>query len=91
MNYSSVFSQLLATRKNMISLLENNSSNIHVVPSNYRNSLHWNAAHCLITMQLLVYKLSGNEINVPEKYLDLYRKGTSTNVDGDNIDLTELK
>ncbi len=75
----------------MISLLENNSSNIHVVPNNYRNSLHWNAAHCLVTMKLLVYKLSGNEINIPEKYINLYKKGTSATTSSENIDFIELK
>lgn len=67
---------LLQTRKNMIQLLDRHESKATVTPTGYNNSLLWNAAHCAVTMQLLVYKLSGNNMSVSDELINLYRKGT---------------
>ena len=67
---------LRQTRKNMLALFEKHEANAHIIPSGFNNSLYWNLAHCVVTQQLLNYKLSGNDMIVDQEIVDKYRKGT---------------
>lgn len=91
MKISTEFEHLIQTRKNIIKLLDKHSDQVHVVPANFNNSLLWNAAHCLVTMQLLVYKLSKQTPTISDAYIDLYKKGTKAEVNDGQIKLEELK
>lgn len=46
------------------------------IPDGYRNNIWWNIAHVVVTQQLLVYKLSGLKMKVPNELVDKFRKGT---------------
>jgi len=70
------FEHLLQTRKNILKILEANVGKEHFIPKGFNNSLYWNAAHCIVTQQLLCYKLSGNKMIIDDELVDLYRKGT---------------
>lgn len=80
-----VFKHLLQTRKNILSILENNAGKEHIIPKGFNNSLYWNAAHCVVTQQLLCYKLSGNEMIIDDSIVDAYRKGTAPSDEVPNI------
>ena len=69
------FEHLLQTRKNILKILEANAGKEHIIPKGFNNSLYWNAAHCVVTQQLLCYKLSGNKMIIDDELVDLYRKG----------------
>jgi hypothetical protein len=90
MKTSTAFEYLLQTRKNTIAQLEKHNDNATTTPKGYNNSLIWNAAHSLVTLQLLAYKLSGLEMHVSDELANMYRKGTQATTEK-NIDLIELK
>ncbi|WP_175402744.1 DinB family protein [Mangrovivirga cuniculi] len=46
------------------------------IPDGFKNNILWNVAHCLVTHQLLIYQLSNSKMNIPEKFIEKYRKGT---------------
>lgn len=71
-----MFDQLRQTRMNMLTFLEKNKDRAFDIPTGYNNSIYWNIAHCVVTQQLLCYKLSGNDMIIDDELVDLYRKGT---------------
>lgn len=84
-NMTTAFEHLLQTRKNILKLLEANEGKEHIIPKGFNNSLYWNAAHCVVTQQLLCYKLSGNKMIIDDEIVDLYRKGAKPNGSTPNI------
>ncbi len=86
----SQFDILRASRKNIVKLLEScTAEELVKVSPNYNNNLIWNAAHALVTTQLLCYKLSGNAMTLDEAIIDKYKKGSKV-IEGESIDLAEL-
>ena len=70
------FEILKTTRKNTIALLDScNKEELVKIPTNYNNNILWNAAHNLVTLQLLCYKISENPLNIDNKFIDAFRKG----------------
>ena len=49
------------------------------IPEGYRNNIWWNIAHVVVTQQLLVYKLSGQEMKVDTALVEKFKKGTVPN------------
>lgn len=64
---------------------------LNEVPDGFTNNLFWNVAHVMVTQQLLVYGLSNLEKKIPEEWVTLYKKGTSTKRDATKIELQELR
>ena len=54
------------------------------VPPGFANHVAWNAAHVVVTQQLLQYSLSGLDPHVPNDVIVKYRKGTGPD-DGDEV------
>lgn len=79
------FEHLLQSRKNILKVLENNQGKEHIIPKGFNNSLYWNAAHCVVTQQLLCYKISGNEMIVDSDVIDKYRKGSTPDGNVPNV------
>lgn len=59
------------------------------VPRGFSNHIAWNAAHIVVTQQLLSYALSGLDTPQPMALIDRYRKGTSA-ADGDETSYREV-
>jgi len=68
-----------------------NLEQLNIVPNGFRNSLFWNFAHIVVTQQLLVYRLSDSAVNVSEKWIELYKKGTVFTEAAREEDLSLLK
>ena len=67
----------LQNRNNLQYILNNTSTeDLMKIPDGFRNNIWWNIAHVVVTQQLLVYKLSGQPIRIPEKFVDKFKKGT---------------
>jgi len=49
---------------------------LNKIPAGFNNNIIWNLGHVVVTQQLLVYKLSGNQVKINEELIDKYRKGT---------------
>ena len=90
MKTSIAIEYLLQIRKNTIVQLEKHSASVTIIPEGYNNSLIWNAAHNMVTLQLLAYKLSGLEMHLSDDLVNMYRKGTKASTQ-DNMDINELK
>ena len=62
------------------------------IPKNFNNNIFWNVAHCVVTQQLLQYKLSGTEMKVNDYFIDHFRKGTNAHeVEVGERELIDLK
>ncbi|MEM7353553.1 MAG: DinB family protein [Acidobacteriota bacterium] len=64
----------------VVSIVE--SADLFRIPPGFANHIAWNAAHVVVTQQMLQYRLSNLEPHVPAALLDRYRKGTQPE-DGD--------
>ena len=80
---------LKQSRENQIALLEKYGEKCHVIPSGFKNNLFWNAAHNLVTEQLLIYKLSDVPMRISDEIVNSYRKGTSV-PEQNQLDLQQL-
>lgn len=47
------------------------------IPDGRKNNILWNLAHILTVQQLLVYKLSGNAMLIPDDYPAMFSRDTS--------------
>ena len=71
------FDLLFATRHVVLKSIDMLSlDELNKVPNGYRNSIAWNVAHIMVTQQILHYKLSANQVLIPDTFLESYRKGT---------------
>ena len=66
-----------ATRNNLLKAIEGLTlEQINHIPTGFKNTIGWNFAHILVTQQLLVYGLSGNEKQLDQSIIDTYKKGS---------------
>ena len=49
---------------------------LNAIPAGFNNNIIWNIAHTMVTQQLLMYKISGNEMHTPQEWVQLFSKGT---------------
>lgn len=65
------------TRNALLTYLENLSpEQLGRIPNGFSNHIFWNIAHCVVTQQILCYKLSGLPLLVPNEIFEKYRKGS---------------
>lgn len=88
----SVFEVQKTIREVLLKILDNHSlEQLNKVPEGFTNNIIWNAAHCVATQQVLLYKLSGLPINVSEEFIEKYRKGTKPEGDVSQEEANEIK
>lgn len=67
----------LQNRRNLYAILERMpKEELLKIPNGFRNNIWWNIAHVVVTQQLLVYKLSGLPMRIPNELVEKYKKGT---------------
>lgn len=64
---------------------------LNTVPEGFKNNVIWNIAHCIVTQQLLVYKLSGLEGTLSDEMIAEFRKGTKTERSLSQAEVDEVK
>jgi len=68
---------LKQTRKNILKTIENFSfEKLNEIPKDFNNNIVWNFNHSIVTMQLLIYKFSGLEMNINADIISKYKIGT---------------
>jgi hypothetical protein len=84
---------LKVIRQNLLDAISELSPNeVKCIPEGFNNSILWNSCHMLVTQQVLVYRLSGNDSSIPQVFIERYRKGTKPMPDVDATeDLSYLK
>jgi len=71
------FDITLNGRKVLLQYFENHTlEQLNKIPPGFNNNLIWNIAHIVVVQQLLVYKLSGLPMNIPNEMVSKYQKGT---------------
>ena len=63
---------------------------LNTIPEGYNNTIFWNIAHCLVTLQRLVYGLSGLPLGIDAKWIESYNKGTKPTRDVTKEEVEEL-
>ena len=64
---------------------------LNKIPDGYNNNILWNIGHSIATQQLLVYGLSGEDIQIPKHIIDLYKKGTKPEKPASLEEIEEIK
>ena len=86
------FAILNATRQNIIKALDGLSLEaLNKIPEGFNNNIIWNAAHVVVTQQLLCYALSGNKLRVPEHVIAAYRKGSKPGMPATQEEVDQAK
>lgn len=49
---------------------------LNAIPDGFNNNVVWNIGHCIVTEQILVYKLSGLPMNISDELVKKYVKGS---------------
>ena len=49
---------------------------LNKIPEGFNNNIIWNIAHTVITHQLLLYRMTGNELQIPTEWVKLFAKGS---------------
>ncbi len=63
--------------RNVLNKIEGlNNEQLNEIPKNFSNNIIWNVGHLLVTQKLLIYGLSGNELNLDDDFVAHYRKGS---------------
>ncbi len=84
------FEILNITRTNVLNTIGGLTlEQLNKVPEGFKNNIVWNLAHLVVTQQLLCYKLSGNEMELDDSFVDLFKKGSEVEyeVEQDEVDL----
>lgn len=71
------FEILRHTRNNVLAIINGLTlEQLNTVPTGFRNNIIWNAAHMVVTQQLLCYKLTGLKMLIADDIVDRYKKGS---------------
>ncbi len=82
---------LRITRQNMIDLMKGHTlEQLNHIPAGFSNNLIWNFGHTIVTMQLLVYGLSGIKMYTDNELVKAYRKGSKPTGKAKQQELDEL-
>lgn len=69
---------LRQTRQSLVALVDMLPEDaLTVIPDGFNNHVLWNAGHLAATEQGLTYGLSGLPVDLPEGFVESFRKGTS--------------
>ena len=49
---------------------------LNKIPEGFNNNILWNIAHTMVTHQLLFYKNTGNQLQIPTEWVALFAKGS---------------
>jgi hypothetical protein len=86
------FKILKENRILILKLIENCSiEQLNKIPEGFKNNIAWNIAHLLVTQQLLCYQLSNLPLNIYDKLVELYQKGTSPKSDISKEEFEKIK
>ncbi|MDQ6844789.1 MAG: DinB family protein [Bacteroidota bacterium] len=80
------------TRNNFQQLMESLSINdLNKIPEGFSNNIIWNFGHCIVSQQILCYKLSGLPLKIEGSNISKYSKGSKPEKFLDENELEFLK
>jgi len=79
-------------RTNALKAIEGLSTEqLNKIPDGFNNNIIWNAAHMLITQQLLVNKMSGLEVHASSEEILSYKKGSKPERKVSDEEIADIK
>jgi hypothetical protein len=70
--------QLKFVRKCTIDYVKNmNVNRLEVVPAGLNNNIKWNLGHVYIVFEKFAFQLTGEKVNIPDTFPELFNPGTS--------------
>jgi len=79
-------------RQNVIKIIEGLTlEQINKIPDGFTGNIAWHIGHLVATQQGLLYRLSGNSINLEQTFIDKYKKGTVPLSPINQLDLDFIK
>ncbi|UQD55455.1 DinB family protein [Flavobacterium sp. K5-23] len=64
---------------------------LNKIPEGYSNNLIWNIGHTVVVQQMLVYKLSGLPMMIPDEMVSKYKKGSKPEQDFSQEEVDEIR
>jgi hypothetical protein len=64
---------------------------LNKVPTGFNNNLIWNISHIIVVEQMLVYKLSGLDMMIPQNMVESYMRGTKPERDVTEEEVAEIR
>jgi hypothetical protein len=64
---------------------------LNKIPEGYSNNLIWNIGHTVVVQQMLVYKLSGLPMMIPDEMVNKYKKGSKPEQDFSQAEVDEIR
>jgi hypothetical protein len=64
---------------------------LNKIPEGYSNNLIWNIGHIVVVQQMLVYKLSGLPMMIPDEMVSKYKKGSKPEQDFSQEEVDEIR
>ncbi len=87
-----LFTDQKAVRNLVLKSIENlDTEALNKIPEGFNNNIVWNFAHILVTQQLLVYKLSGLNPDIPKEWISKFRIGTKPEGLVSSQEITQIK
>ncbi len=87
-----LFTDQKAVRNLVLKSIEDlDTDALNFIPEGFNNNIVWNFAHILVTQQLLVYKLSGINPDIPKEWISKYRIGTKPESKISSEEIAEIK
>ena len=86
------FEILKIGRNNMLNVVKDLTlDQLNVIPQGFNNNLMWNIGHVVVTQQLLCYKLSGLPLNIDDKMVTNFAKGSLPSPNFEREDYEQIK
>lgn len=83
---------LQASRLNILAFFEDMTHDeLLTIPAGFRNHIFWNAAHIVVTQQLLHYKLSGLAMHLSDEIVEQYRKGSVPSTEVNTAEIEQIR
>jgi hypothetical protein len=64
---------------------------LNKIPEGHSNNLIWNIGHIVVVQQMLVYKLSGLPMMIPDEMVSKYKKGSKPEQDVSQEEVDEIR
>ncbi len=79
-------------RNNLLAFMDSyGPEKLNTVPDGFSNNLIWHLGHTLVVQQLLVYRLSGLDLHIPEDFVPKYGRGSKPGKDAPTDEIALIR
>lgn len=76
-NMDNTIEIIRVTRNNFVELMSDLTiEDLNKIPKGFNNNIIWNFGHVIVSQQIICYKLSNQPLNIDDKYVRKYAKGS---------------